>query len=246
MRKKRVFSILILKFNKKMNSFIINATPSYVVSSENTNQPKVVQYLNQNIRAFYHSDYEGGGGKWRVPDTIENVICTLKNDITPYSSDVLQKASRQLADILLKDLPQILQQTGKGNLTVCVVPRAKANHNANQLFFKATISSVVNHLNSFCNGTNYIARHTDTQTTHRARWGHGGSGSMPYPNITKDTCSISDEVRGKDILLIDDLYTKSVNIDEDAIQALLDNGANSVVFYAIGKTVSRDSISLQP
>ena len=48
------------------------------------------------------------------------------------------------------------------------------------------------------------------------------------------------QVKGKDILLIDDLYTRSVNIDEDAIQALLDNGANSVTFYSVGKTVSRN------
>jgi hypoxanthine-guanine phosphoribosyltransferase len=30
---------------------------------------------------------------------------------------------------------------------------------------------------------------------------------MPYPGITKATCTISNEVKGKDILLIDDLYT---------------------------------------
>ena len=31
-------------------------------------------------------------------------------------------------------------------------------------------------------------------------------------------------------------YTlKLSNIDEDAIQALLDNGAQSVIFYAVGK-----------
>jgi phosphoribosylpyrophosphate synthetase len=64
-------------------------------------------------------------------------------------------------------------------------------------------------------------------------------GEKPYPGITKDTCKISDNVRGKDILLIDDLYTKTVNIDEDAIQALLNKGAKSIVFYAVGKTVSR-------
>ena len=44
-------------------------------------------------------------------------------------------------------------------------------------------------------------------------------------------------VKGKDILLIDDVYTKSINIDEDAIQVLLDKGARSVLFYCIGKTV---------
>jgi len=34
--------------------------------------------------------------------------------------------------------------------------------------------------------------------------------------------------------LVDDLYTKGVNIDEDAIQALLDKGAKNVVFYSVG------------
>ena len=54
--------------------------------------------------------------------------------------------------------------------------------------------------------------------------------------------TISDLVRGKDIVLIDDLYTKTVNIDEDAIQALHDNGARSVIFYSVGKTLSRQDI----
>jgi phosphoribosylpyrophosphate synthetase len=68
------------------------------------------------------------------------------------------------------------------------------------------------------------------------RSGYGGDGDMPYVGITKATCKISSDVRGKDILLIDDIYTKGVNIDEDAIQALLDNGAKSVIFYAVAKT----------
>ena len=62
---------------------------------------------------------------------------------------------------------------------------------------------------------------------------------MPYAGITNDTCTLSDEIIGKDILLIDDLYTKTVNIDEDCLQALIDKGARSVYFYSIGKTVSR-------
>ena len=95
-------------------------------------------------------------------------------------------------------------------------------------------------LANFDNGTKYIIRHTNTRTTHLDRNGEGGDGNLPYPGITKDTCTISDNVKSKDILLIDDLYTKTVNIDEDAIQALLDKGANSVTFYSIGKTVSRN------
>jgi hypothetical protein len=198
-------------------------------------------FLSRDVQGFYHSDYSGGG-QWRVQGTIENIICTLKNDITPYTSQVLRNTTQQLANILLEDLPQILQQIGKTTLTVCVIPRAKINYNANQLLFKATVNNVVNQLNGFSNRTNYIIRHTDTKTTHLSRGiSGGGIGSSPYPGITKDTCSISNNVRGKDILLIDDLYTKTVNIDEDAIQALLDKGAKYVIFYAVGKTRSRNA-----
>ena len=101
------------------------------------------------------------------------------------------------------------------------------------------VAAAVKDLSGFSDGTNYIIRHTDTRTTHMDKSGYGGDGDLPYPGITKDTCNISSEIKGKDILLIDDLYTKTVNIDEDAIQALLDNGASSVVFYAIGKTLER-------
>lgn len=194
--------------------------------------------LRQSIRAFHHDFYSGGDEKWKEPGTIENIICTLKNDIEPYPYNILSIATQQLRDILIEDLPEIRHRlNSKNNLTVCVVPRAKVKYNADQLLFRETVHDVVNRLSGFYNGINYIIRHTDTKTTHRAKWGYGGKGSMPYPGITKDTCTISDEVRGKDILLIDDLYTKTIDIDEDAIQALLDKGANSVVFYSVGKTV---------
>jgi hypoxanthine-guanine phosphoribosyltransferase len=82
---------------------------------------------------------------------------------------------------------------------------------------------------------------TDTKTTHLAHSPkaaqYAGNGSMPYIGITKDTCNISDNIRGKRILLIDDIYTAGVNIDEDAIQTLLHNGAKFINFYAVGKTV---------
>jgi FMN phosphatase YigB (HAD superfamily) len=195
------------------------------------------EFLAHRTEAFYHSDYHGGAGRWQIVGTIENVICTLKNDITPYSNDILERACRQLEGILLADLPEILRLTQLSALTVCLLPRAKVNYRPDQLYFKSTVLSVVNQLSGFMDGLNYISRHSDTKTTHRAKAGYGGSGKMPYPNITNDTCTISDEVRGKDILLIDDLYTKSINIDEDAIQALLSKGAKSVVFYSVGKAV---------
>ncbi|MBS1571676.1 MAG: amidophosphoribosyltransferase [Bacteroidetes bacterium] len=197
-------------------------------------------FLKQDTNAFYNADYNSGSS-WQIPNSIENLIWTFKNDVDPFP-ERLPNVQQQLSAILRQDLPQIIRQIGKNNLTVCVVPRSKAEgyYRADQLFFRRVISNVADELPNFQNGTNYIVRHTNTRTTHLDRNGEGGDGNLPYPGITKNTCTISEQVNGKNILLIDDLYTKSVNIDEDAIQALLDNGANSVTFYSIGKTVSRN------
>ena len=201
-------------------------------------------YLNHETEAFFHADYLGGGN-WKVPGTIENIVCTLKNDITPQPDSSLRDASQKLANFLMEDLPQIrkcLLQKVSGKLTVCVIPRAKVDYRDNQILFKRTVCDVVNRLcdSGFANGTGYIVRTKDTKTTH-LKWGvsNGGTGSFPYPGITKETCSISSEVKGKDILLIDDIYTVTVNIDEDAIQALYDMGAKSVFFYSVGKTIPK-------
>ncbi len=194
------------------------------------------EYLRKRVQSFYNSDYFGGGDRRRLKGTIENIVCTFKNDITPYTDSVLQDTVQELSQILINDLPDILQYTTLNALTVCVVPRAKVTYKKDQLLFKSTISKVVNQLCGFNDGTDFIIRHADTRTTHRDRAGYGGNGDLPYPGITKKTCTISKEVKGKNILLIDDLYTKSINIDEDTIQALLDKGANEVFFYAIGRT----------
>ena len=199
-----------------------------------------VRCLSRDVQAFYHEDYMGGG-RWNVSGTIENTICTLKNDITPYPESVLQNARSRLASILRADLPQVLRLTGKSSLRVCVIPRAKKeeHYRADQLYLRDTIQSVVQSLVGFEDGTHDIIRHTDTKTTHRAKSGYGGEGLMPYAGITNDTCTLSSNIIGKDILLIDDLYTKTVNIDEDCLQALIEKGAKSVFFYSFGKTVNR-------
>ena len=219
-----------------MEQFVIQSRTSRCRKKEGG----VGEALQQDIVAFYHSDYQGGG-KWRVPGTIENLICTFKNDITPYLQATLNNAITKLTHILEVDLPEILCLSGKQSLRVCVIPRAKHEdyYRPNQLYLRATIQFVTRRLNGFIDGTHDIIRHTDTSTTHLARNGNGGSGELPYVGITKDTCNISYNVIGQDILLIDDLYTKTVNIDEDCIQALLDKGAKSVIFYSIGKTLLR-------
>ena len=222
-----------------MNRFKILSERSWF-TNPTTNNRQLGQFISKPTDAFYHSDYQGRNEKIRnTIGTTENIICTLKNQFNDKSRDVLILAMKNLITILQTDLPQILLKTGKDHLYICVIPRAKAqkNYSKNQLLFKSVIALCIKSLKGFSDGTNYIIRHTNTRTTHMDRSGHGGDGDLPYPGITNKTCTISQEVKGKDILLIDDLYTKSINIDEDAIQALLNHGANSVIFYSIGKTI---------
>lgn len=189
------------------------------------------EYLQQDCRAFYHTVYVRMGNPGN-PDYIN----TLKNTFGDFSMVRLNNAAQELRNALMADLPKILQLLQLPSLTVCVVPRARAesNYRANQLLFKSTARNVINQLNDFYDGTNFIIRHTNTQTTHLRNTSVRDDGPEPYQGITANTCTISNNVNGKDVLLIDDLYTRSINIDEDAIQALLNSGVNSVSFYAIG------------
>lgn len=194
--------------------------------------------LMQNIQAYYHTVFYGSKNFAENP----NYLYKFKNDPQHNWTDYqLNQAISELKYVLRKDLPEILNEQTVNVLTVCVIPRAKADdtYRANQLLFKSTIKAVVTELEGFFDGTDYIIRHTNTKTTHlrKPMEGFVNDGRMPYKGITAETCHISNNVINKDILLIDDIYTHSVNIDEDAIQALLDKGAKTVIFYAIGRTV---------
>ncbi len=194
-------------------------------------------FLTRDIQAFYHTKFYGA----EHPDN-PNYLYKIKNDPHHNWRDHhIRMATEQLSRVLREDLPQIQQQVEINSLTVCVVPRAKADntYRANQLLFRATVRDVVNQLDGFEDGTDYIIRHTNTKTTHIRRpiEGFVNDGRAPYAGITTATCNISNNVTRKNILLIDDIYTLTVSIDEDAIQALLSNGARSVSFYAIGRTV---------
>ena len=199
-------------------------------------------FLRRDINACYHDLYHSGDAGYRdTRGTVENIITTLKNQFGDTSIDLLERTSEDMVGILMVDLPLILKSSGKQELTICAIPRAKAESSylPEQLYLKKTIKAYATDRDGFHDGTDYIIRHTDTKTTHMSKTAYGGTGDMPYPGITRATCSISEEVRGRDILLIDDLYTEGVNIDEDAIQALLDHGAGSVIFYSLGKTLKR-------
>ncbi|WKS95819.1 HAD hydrolase-like protein [Riemerella columbina] len=209
-------------------------------------------FLKSEVQAFFHQYYFGSKKEakfkpYLTEGRIEHLIWTLKNDegCKPEHKHkyYLATACKRLYNLLYKDLFEIIKEIKQiegevVDLVVCVVPRAKegAVYRKDQLLFRQIVSDVANKLDGFEDGTKYIVRHTTTQTTHLDN--RIIEGESPYVGITKDTCYISDQVIGKTILLIDDVYTKTSNIDEDAIQALLDKGAKKVYFYAVGKTYS--------
>ena len=204
-------------------------------------------HLKQDVQGYYHSIYQS---MYYHDDNHPILINHLQNDTLEISDANIKKATQTLLENLEEDLPQILKEEKK-DLYVCVVPRAKPErfYEPSQLLFKETIRTfVTNKLKSitggsfsFYNGVDFIERIKETRTTHlrniKVKYKESTSyeGDLPYKGVSIDTCTFSDEIKGKNILLIDDLYTYTVNIDEDMIQALYDKGAAYVCFYSIGK-----------
>ncbi|WP_314084491.1 hypothetical protein [Capnocytophaga gingivalis] len=197
-------------------------------------------FLKQDIQGYFHTIYHSM--YYNNTDTLH--INKLKNDTLSFSIEELRDAGAKLLQNLNDDIPIILNEHNQ-NFTICIIPRAKIEsiYQKTQLLFKEVINTFVRNFNqsqkifSLENGTNYIIRIKNTKTTHLRNiiGSYENTGDKPYVGISKDTCSFSPFIKGKNILLIDDLYTKSININEDMIQALLDNGAKSVIFYSIGK-----------
>ncbi len=195
-------------------------------------------FLNQNIIAYYHQVYTGYGNPGNP-----NFINTLKNTFNnePYKS--LIEARDNVTKILINDLPNIAIQNNMDNCLCMAVPRSKAQdtYNVSQLMFKEAIRLSLKNNSTIMDGTNYIIRNKNTFTTHLAKATKNGKiendGEKPYPGITKDTCTIDyNRIKNRNIILVDDIYTKSINIDEDCIQALLEAGAKKIIFYSIGYT----------
>jgi len=193
-------------------------------------------FLSKDIDAFFHTAYTRMGNP-ENPDYLNE----LKNTYGDHNQLKLQSAVKTLHGVLKNDLSCIRQLLNYPDITVCVVPRAKAEeyYSANQKLFRKTVDDVIAELGIFSNGTGYIRRHTNTYTTHLGENtpNYNNDGKKPYPGITLETCNISSEIKGKNILLIDDIYTPGINIDEDAISALINSGACSVIFYAVGRVI---------
>lgn len=197
-------------------------------------------YLTKQITAFYDCAYmrpdpEGSGFSIRVSDAIR----TLKNTFNHESDNELFRAKNYIRTIATTDLKQIIEQERIENPIIVCVSRSKADFSDKQLLFRKAISEAANNTVA-TNGAEYIRRIRNTKTTHLANTRKGdmsGDGDMPYPGITNDTCRLSGSVSGRNVILVDDIYTKTVNIDEDCCQFLLDNGAKSVTLYTICKTM---------
>lgn len=150
----------------------------------------------------------------------------------------LFRAKNYIRAIATTDLKTIIAQKNIPNPVIVCVPRSKADFSDRQLFFHKAISEASKNIGAV-DGSDYIERVTNTKTTHLTntkRGDMGGDGDMPYPGITGATCRLNGDIRGKNIILVDDIYTRTVNIDEDCCQFLLNNGANSVILYTICKT----------
>ncbi len=191
---------------------------------------KANKYLDRDILGYYNCEYVGYH-KSGNPDFINH----LKNMNKQHSELELVKDFIAVYEKAVKDITEITQ--GNTDFMVCVIPRSKAeNHYAVcQLMFRKAISSAVDNL-GLENGSDIIKRIKDTKTTHNWRLEHN-TGEMPYQNITLDTCEIKkNAINGKNIILVDDVYTANVNVAEDCIQTLLNLGAKNVILYVIAKT----------
>lgn len=189
-------------------------------------------YLTTETKAYYNCDYVGYQ-KQGNPDFINR----LKNMTKKYSEMDLIKDFIAVFEKASEDLKAIISKEALKYCAIVVAPRSKAEkHYAQcQKLFKKAISCVADKLGIF-NATDAVKRVKDTKTTHNWRM-ENNTGDMPYVGITKDTCEIDKgAVENKNVILVDDIYTDGVFVDEDCVQTLLDFGAKSVILYTIAKT----------
>lgn len=179
---------------------------------------------------------------------------TLKNDFNREKESKLSQAYRKLyvelsQDLLcilrelqkriqncssIEELPQEYYATLRKRIVVTAVPRSKplSYYYQNQTLFYSCLNEVLQNSSfNFENGIKYIERRQLTPASHLNK------GLRINPGTTLETCCISREIQGRIVILVDDIYTRTINIDEDAIQALYEYGAELIVLYTVARTV---------
>ena len=191
-------------------------------------------FLDRDIDLYFHDHYYGFSS---AENTIKYVNY-LKNDRRTFDK-LIPASEDRAAAVLAADLTELVDEYGP--LTVCGIPRSKREdaYSPEKMGLKRAIRKAITMNPNLSDGLDYIVRHTNTLCTHRSYWGYGGDGEGPRPGLIRDTCYLSEEISGKDIVLVDDIYTAGVGIDEDGVQAILNAGAKSVIMYTFGCTASR-------
>ncbi|GHV59196.1 hypothetical protein FACS1894103_2100 [Campylobacterota bacterium] len=197
-------------------------------------------FLNTEIRGYSHDFYipvRLGGGE------TSKIVLKIKNISNNKISREIEVAKTEISKIVKFDLDKIIESDRKyrdEQPVVVVIPISKPDNywDNSQLQFRSAISDGISSSKWIVDGTQYLTRLRATQTTHIAHLNKPENiGEPPYPGITKDTCGLSNNIENKNIILIDDIYTVGVGIDEDCVRFLLDNGAASVVLYTLGVTI---------
>ena len=200
-------------------------------------------YLSRDVEGYFNCYYRG----YKEPGN-PDFINTLKNTFNNIPLSELISAKNNAVMRIRTDLQTLINQNRFTPCTIVCIPRAKElrSYTSNQLFFIQAVSEAARMVSGAADGTTCIQRHSNTKTTHLKRetgrttaYGkeNRNNGPSPYPGITKDTCYINQSlIRGKNVILVDDIYTKSCNVDEDCLEALYNLGANKVIFYSIAYT----------
>ena len=119
--------------------------------------PSNEEYLESDIQGFHHTYYTGFKNTGN-PDYLND----LKNTFNNIPAKKLNIAAKELHDALKKDLSNFNR-----DLTICIIPRSKAEntYHHNQLLFKKVVQVIINNL-GFKDGSNYIVRHTNLSLIH--------------------------------------------------------------------------------
>lgn len=210
--------------------------------------------MRTEVDCFSHGPYYAA--RYEKHDELSRLILEVKNSFQSVEERRVFCARDEIARIASADLDKLVQMDDhfKKNRPILVaVPRSKPDHywSALQLQFRPALSLAIKKSAIVAKGTKekwivdgigWIQRVVETKTTHKRKITDvENNGSEPYPGIAKDTCRLLGDVRGKSIILVDDIYTADIGIDEDCLQFLLDNGAASVVLYTLGRTTSLEN-----
>ena len=205
-------------------------------------------FLKRNSVCFYVLDYL----RFDDPDNPQFIL-DLKNSFDNESPETLNAAKETARDILVRWAPEVMRRMNMRACTMVCIPRAKAfdTYTDTQMYLLKAVSEAAQALadRGVTDGAGAVRRVISTRTTHlpdrteRVTAGGGreaNTGDKPYPGITNRTCEIdAGLIRGRDILLVDDIYTGGVYIDEDCIQALYDAGAARVILFTLSCTAPR-------